>query len=67
MRIALGVSVRELPVTDPTPGLILREVAPVTDQFSVMLCPECTVPGEAVKLEITGDAGVPEPPPNKPN
>ena len=35
--VAAGVSVRELPVTDPTPGLILKVVAPVTDQFRVTL------------------------------
>lgn len=65
--LAAGVSVTELPVTDPTPGAMLSVAAPVTDQLRVTFCPACTVAGEAVKLEITGDAGVPAPPPNKPN
>jgi hypothetical protein len=46
---------------------MLSVVAPVTDQFRVVLCPDWMVPGDAVKLEITGDAGVPLPPPNNPN
>src|SRR5579862_1181779 len=45
---------------------MLSALAPVTDQLSVTLCPGCTVE-DSVKLVMTGDAGVPEPPPNLPN
>ena len=34
-----GVTPTETPVTEPGAGAMLNEVAPVTDQFSVVLCP----------------------------
>ena len=52
MVVAAGMTVVELPVTDPGPGAMLSAVAPVTDQLSVTLCPGCTVAGDTVKLAV---------------
>ena len=51
---AAGVTVVEIPVTVPTPELILREVAPVTAHVSVTGVPAITVGADAVKLVIVG-------------
>jgi hypothetical protein len=42
------------PVTSPTPWLMLRLVAPVTDQFKVVLWISLVTAGLAVKLWIAG-------------
>ena len=47
----------EVPVTEPTPLLILSDVAPDTVQLRVLLCPEVIVAGVAVKLEMLGGKG----------
>jgi hypothetical protein len=65
--VALGVTVTEVPVTGPGVGEMLSVSAPVTDQFSVTLCPAVTVAEEGVKLEIAGGGGVAVPLPNLPN
>ena len=44
----------EVPVTAPRPWLMDKEVAPVTCQARVELCPEVMVAGVAVKEEMTG-------------
>lgn len=45
-----------LPVTSPTPWLILREVAPVVDQFRVVVLPSERLDEAVVKLVICGAA-----------
>ena len=52
--MAAGVTVTVVPVTVPTVGLILRLVAPLTDQDRVLLCPVVMLVGLAVKLAIVG-------------
>lgn len=64
--VPAGVTVTELPVTEPGVGEILSVVAPVTTQLNVTLCPGTTAGTEDVKLEITGADGV-VPAPNLPN
>lgn len=53
MVVAEGVTVVEVPVTDPIPE-IENEVAPVTDHESVTLEPEVMLVELAEKEEITG-------------
>ena len=65
--VELGVTVTEVPVTGPGVGEMLSVSAPVTDQFSVTLCPAVMLAAEAVKLEIVGAGGVAVPLPNLPN
>ena len=52
--VEVGLTVVEVPVTVPRPWLMDKEVAPVTCQDRVELCPEVMVAGVAVKEEITG-------------
>lgn len=49
-----GVTLAEVPVTAPTPGLRIRLGDPVTDQLSVLACPAITFDGVAVKPVIVG-------------
>jgi len=57
--VALGVTTRLLPTTAPMLGLMLRLVAPLTDQERVLLWPAVRVDGLAAKLEMTGAVCVP--------
>ena len=50
----VGVTPTVVPVTAPMVGLIVRLVAPVTDQASTLLAPAFRVLGVAVKLLIVG-------------
>jgi hypothetical protein len=54
--VGLTVAVPVAPVTVPTPLSIESEVAPLTDQLSVVLVPftMALLPLAAVKLEMTG-------------
>jgi hypothetical protein len=45
------------PVTDPTPWLMLRLVAPLTFQLSVLDAPLMMLAGLAVKLLMLGGGG----------
>jgi hypothetical protein len=49
-----GFTSTDVPVTAPTPALIVRVVAPVTDQPSVLEWPVDTIAGVAVKLAMVG-------------
>ena len=49
-----GVTPIVVPVTVPTVGLILRLVAPVTDQARTLLVPALMMLGLAVKLLMVG-------------
>jgi hypothetical protein len=60
MVVTVGFTDLFVPVTVPTPWLMLRLVAPVTLQASVELRPLVMVDGVAVKVEMTG---TPPPPP----
>ena len=62
--VCTGVTRTEVPLTVPIPGAMLSEVAPLTDQFRVALCPAEMLEGDAAKLTITGTA---EAVPNLPN
>jgi len=44
----------DVPVTAPTPGLMIRPGEPVTAQLSVLVCPAVTFAGLAVKLVMVG-------------
>jgi hypothetical protein len=55
--VAVGETDFEVPVTVPTPWSIVSEVAPVTLQLSVELCPEVILAGFALKELITGWLG----------
>ena len=50
----VGATTILVPVTVPTPGLMLRLVAPLTDQERVLDWPEEMLVGLAVKFEIVG-------------
>ena len=65
--VAAGVTLTEVPVTEPTPGAMLSEVAFEADQLNVALWPTCTVVGAAVKEAITGLASEDPPLPKRPN
>ena len=52
--LVVGETVVLVPVTVPTPGVIERLVALLTDQFNVALLPAVMVEGVAAKLAITG-------------
>lgn len=73
MVVAVGVTLRLLsPVTDPTPPLIDRLLAPVTDQESVADWPAVTLAGEAPKAVMTagadgGGVAADSPPPPQPH
>ena len=54
--VATGVTWVELPVTRPTPELILTLVAPVTDQLNVLDWPSAILAGEVERLPMTGGA-----------
>ena len=49
-----GTKFTDVPVTVPTPLLMLNDVAPVTSQESVVDCPAASAAGMAVKLLTTG-------------
>lgn len=53
---SVGETATLVPVTAPTPWLMLRLVAPLTDQERVLLCPEVMLAGFAVKLVMVGAA-----------
>ena len=61
-----GVTVVEVPMTVPGAGEMLRLVALITDQESVVVCPEVRVVGLAAKVEMVGGCGAVAPP-NLPN
>jgi hypothetical protein len=44
----------DIPVTAPTPGLMVKAGEPVTAQLSVLACPGVTFAGVAVKLAMVG-------------
>ena len=46
-----------VPVTLPTPLSMLKLVAPLTDQLSVLLCPTVMAEGVAMKLDRVGGCG----------
>ena len=50
----MGLTDTLLPVTEPTLGLMLRLVAPVTDQVRMLFCPRTMLAGLARKLEMIG-------------
>jgi hypothetical protein len=51
----MGVTFTDIiPVTLPTPGLMLSPVAPVTAQLIVLDCPGLTMAGVAVRLPMVG-------------
>jgi len=52
--VADGVTLTDVPVTTPTPGLRVRPGEPVTAQLSVLDCPTITFAGVAVKLVMVG-------------
>ena len=52
--LAAGFTVTEVPVTVPTPGLMLRVGEPVATQFKVVDCPATRIADAAVKLVIAG-------------
>ena len=49
-----GATLTDIPLTVPTPGLMVSPVAPVTAQLSVLDCPGLTFAGVAVKLPMAG-------------
>ena len=53
---SVGETATLVPVTAPTPWLMLRLVAPLTDHERVLLCPEVMLVGSAVKLVMVGAA-----------
>ena len=55
--VAPGVTTLLVPETAPTPLSMLRFVAPLTAQLSVLLWPAVMVEGVAMKLEIVGGCG----------
>lgn len=55
--MVFGATARLLPVTAPTLGLMLRLVAPLTDQERMLLWPAVIEEGVAVKLPIIGTRG----------
>ncbi len=70
--VVVGETVALLPATVPTPLLIDKEVALLTDQASVELPPRVIVDAEAEKLAIAGvfpppGAELPPPPPPQPD
>lgn len=52
--MADGFTVTDVPVTVPTPGLMLNAGEPVTAHLSVQDCPAATIVGVAVKLVMVG-------------
>jgi hypothetical protein len=52
--VAGGFTVADVPVTAPTPELMLRVGEPVTTQASVLDWPVATCVGVAVKLVMVG-------------
>jgi hypothetical protein len=52
--VVAGVTTTEVPVTAPTPALMLKVGAPVTTQFNVLDWPAVTLAGVAVKLVMLG-------------
>jgi len=57
--VVVGLTTTEvLPVTSPTPLLIVIDVEPVTVQLSVLDWPLVIERGDAVKLVITGFGAV---------
>ena len=55
--VAPGLTALVVPVTVPTPLLMLSDVAPDTVQPSVLLWPTVMVEGVAKKLEMVGGWG----------
>ena len=53
--VAEGVTLTEVPVTAPTPGLTIGPGDPVTAHLRVLDCPGLTVAGVAVKLVMVGE------------
>jgi hypothetical protein len=49
-----GVTMSVVPVTAPTPEVMLTVWAPVTAQLSVLGCPGVTFAGVALKLAMAG-------------
>ena len=49
-----GVTVTDVPVTAPTPGLTAMPGEPVTAQLSVLDCPSVTFAGVAAKPVMIG-------------
>jgi hypothetical protein len=54
---ALVVPTVPLHPSEPVPPPAVQEVAPVVDHASVVVCPDCTVSGEAVKATMLAAAG----------
>ncbi|PTL75285.1 hypothetical protein DAT35_55595 [Vitiosangium sp. GDMCC 1.1324] len=54
MVVAVGLTTTLVPVTVPTPGEMLRLVAPVTVQLSVALWPRLIVAGAAENVVMVG-------------
>jgi hypothetical protein len=52
--VAEGVTMTDVPLTAPTPGLTIRPGEPVTAQLSVVDCPAVTSAGDAAKLVMVG-------------
>lgn len=55
--VCVGLTLTEVPLTTPTPWLMLVEDAPVTDQMSCVEEPSAIVEGFATNELMTGFAG----------
>ena len=58
--VAVGLTATDEPVTVPTPGLILRLLAPVTFHDSVLEVPAVIEAGSAPKLVMPGRDELPD-------